>query len=96
MSDAPWPVTGGLETLSADEKARYAGELLNNPVLGLILNDMEADAVDTWRQSALPLQREECWHRAAVINEMRFRLARAVEDYQLRNERERRKQIRQD
>lgn len=78
---------------SVEEIARHADALLHDPVLQGILDTMDAEAVRTWRSSPTPAQREESWHRVTVIAELRLTLSRAIEDYKLRTERERKKRI---
>ena len=92
----PWPTTLGLGSMSEDDIVRRCAELLDDPVLAAVMNQIDSDAVLVWRRSNNPAQREDAWMRCAVIADMRQGLNRVIESVRLETERNRRKDIRRD
>lgn len=72
MSDFPF--------LSDEEQQRRAKALLADPMLILALWEIEQDAIDTWRKSDSPAQREEQWHRLFAISKLDEKLKRRLDD----------------
>lgn len=95
MSDA-WPAHIGLGSFTEEDIARRCGELLNDPILAAVMNELDADALLTWRRSSSPAQREDCWHRCSVIADMRLRLEKAIENLRLDRDRTRRRSVPRD
>lgn len=81
-------MSGLTPNLSADEQARRAGELIDDPLLGMILAEMDTTAVDTWRRSSSPVQREEMYYTVIAIADLRRRLNERLEHVKLNSRRD--------
>lgn len=93
MSDFGTPPNLGLGPLSDEEIARRAEQLLRDPLLQGVLDEMDSEAVMTWRRSQSPAQREDAWMRVSVIADMRGKLQAAIDNLKMRTARERRARI---
>lgn len=91
MSDYfdPPPPNFGLGPLSIEEMARRADALLSDPLLKGVLDEMDSEAVMTWRRSQNPAQREDAWMRVTVIADMRGKLRSAIDNLKMRATRDR-------
>jgi hypothetical protein len=64
---------------STDEDARLADELQKNPLWRDILGELEGAAIDVWRRSTSPQQREEQWHLVVSIAALGTKIASRLE-----------------
>ena len=93
MSDFGTPPNLGLGPMSDEEIARRDDQLLHDPMLQGVLDEMDSEAVMTWRRSQNPAQREDAWMRVSVIADMRGKLQTAIDNLKMRTARERRARI---
>ena len=93
MSDFGTPPNLGLGPLSDEEIARRAEQLLNDPLLKGVLDEMESETIATWRRSTNTAQREDAWMRVSVIADMRGKLQQAIDNLKMRTARDRRARI---
>lgn len=75
--------------MSDFDRLRAAEMLASNPLWSLLLADLKTDAVDTWRSSTTPAQREEMWQRHKVITDIETRLEQLLNEARIQQERQR-------
>jgi predicted amidophosphoribosyltransferase len=96
MSGEPWPTQIGLGSLPEDELASRCQALIDDPVLAAVMNQLDAEAVDSWRRSTSAQQREDAWHRMIAVADIRRILNHAIENLKMRTVRDRRQSRRAD
>jgi hypothetical protein len=70
-------------SLSVEEQARRAGELIQDPLLNTVLAEMDTTAVTTWRNASNAVQREEQYHMICAIADLRKRLNGKLESLKM-------------
>lgn len=75
MSDQ---TTTPVPSLSDQEQARYADQLLKNPLLEQLFVEMDQQAVIAWRRSSSREQREELWHTVIAVWTLRKQIESRV------------------
>lgn len=54
-------------SMSMEEQAQRAQQLLNDPLLMQALRELDDGAVETWRRSTSAQQREDQWHIVTAV-----------------------------
>lgn len=71
------------------DRVRAAEMLASNPLFAMLMEELKADAVSTWRTSSNASQREEQWWRIYCIEELEKRLNHEIENGKLAAEKRR-------
>lgn len=81
--------------MSDFDRMRAAEMLQSNPLFNLIMHEAKVDAVETWKRSDNPAQRETQWMRHKALEEIELRIQKILDDNRLEGERRRRAERRE-
>ena len=69
--------------LSPDQAGRYAQELRDNPLWMQLFIELDNRAVEAWRHSGNPQQREACWHQMQANQALRHQVEGWIDNVKL-------------
>jgi hypothetical protein len=73
--------------LTPAEAARYAEELIANPLLKEIFVELEQAAMTVWRRSNVAQQREEQWYIVVTLAALQRQIETRIESVRLASQR---------
>lgn len=76
------------------DRIRAAEMLASNPLFAMLIEELKADCVATWKGSTTPSQREEQWMRLYCFDEIEKKLNHEIENGKIAAEKRRKQQQR--
>ena len=76
---------------SPEHQAELAQQILDNPLFNTIMGELDAGAVEVWRRSTSPGQREEQWHMVVALQAIHAKLTDRLDRVKMLADQARRK-----